>query len=235
MKLGLPHPDSSLLTLYSWFIVSTATICGSTVAFILSRHLLHSYVARLIANDSRFAALALVLKHDGLKLLIMIRLCPLPYSLSNGALSTIPTVTWRSFALATAVVSPKLLLHVFIGAQWAKLADNGDKMDAKTKALSYLSIAIGMFFGLATGYIIYGQTKKRAQELEELERTEAGALRSEYEDDPDLAEAAEWLREEEDDISLRDAWADSDEYRDTSGSGSVSPPEEEDMTPLTNR
>jgi hypothetical protein len=136
--------------------------------------------------------------------------------------------------LATALVSPKLLLHVFIGAQWAKLADKGNKMDAKTRALSYLSIAIGMFFGISTGYIIYGQTKKRARELEELERAEGGVLRAEYEDDPGLVEAGGWLREEEDDISLRDAW-DDDEYMDTSDggpeNGSVSPKEDEETAP----
>jgi hypothetical protein len=216
--------------------VASSTILGSTAAFIVSRNLLHSYVTRLVAGDPRFTALALTLKHDGIKLLIMIRLCPLPYSLSNGALSTIPTINWSTFMLATALVSPKLLLHVFIGSQWAKLADKGNKMDAKTRALSYLSIAIGMFFGIATGYIIYGQTKKRARELEELERAEGGGtLRAEYEDDPDLVEAEGWLREEDDDISLRDAWGDDDDYMDASdggpASGSVSPKEDEEVAP----
>jgi SNARE associated Golgi protein len=229
------HLKHSLLTTHSWFIVASSTILGSTAAFIVSRNLLHSYVTRLVAGDSRFTALALTLKHDGIKLLIMIRLCPLPYSLSNGALSTIPTVHWSSFMLATALVSPKLLLHVFIGAQWAKLADKGNKMDAKTRALSYLSIAIGMFFGIATGYIIYGQTKKRARELEELERAEGGVLRDEYEDDPDLVESEGWLREETDDISLRDAWGDEDDYMDADDGdparGSVSPKEDEEAAP----
>jgi hypothetical protein len=192
--------------------------------------MLHGFVARLIAKDARFAALALVLKHDGLKLLVLIRLCPLPYSLSNGALSTIPTIHAAAFALATAVVSPKLLLHVFIGAQWAKLAEKGDKMDAKTKALSYVSIAIGVIVGAGTGYFIYAQTKKRAEELEELERTEAGALPAEYADDPDFTEAADFMREEDDDISLRDAWLDDDAYYDDD-TGAVSSGEEDEPLP----
>jgi hypothetical protein len=183
----------------------------------VSRHLLQNFVSRLIKNDSRFAALALVIKHDGLKLLLMIRLCPLPYSLSNGALSTIPTVNWLQFMLATALVSPKLLLHVFVGAKLGELAEKGKTMDARTKAVSYISIGIGLVAGAATGWIIYRQTKLRAKELEDQERQHVrtnsrDTIRSEYSDDPAALEAAEALREEEDDISLRDGW--DEEYED---------------------
>jgi len=198
---GFPH---------GWPIVASASLVGSVAAFIASRYVLRGYVSRLMENDKRFAALALTIKHDGLKLLIMIRLCPLPYSLSNGALSTIPTVTWLRFALATAIVSPKLLVHVFIGAQLGRLAEHGGEMDAKTKAVSYISIVVGSMMGVATGWIIYRQTTKRARELEAQEREhsrrESGdRLREEYADDPGALEAMERLREDvqPDDISLR--------------------------------
>lgn len=198
-----------------WPIVASATLVGSAVGFVVSRYIIQGYVHRLMENDKRFAALALTIKHDGLKLLIMIRLCPLPYSLSNGALSTIPTVSLSHFALATAIVSPKLLVHVFVGAQLGRLAEHGGEMDAKTKAVSYLSIILGSVLGVATGWIIWRQTSKRARELEEREREHVGresgdAIRAEYADDPGALEAAERLREEVsgDDISLQteEAW-----------------------------
>ncbi|KAF2869266.1 hypothetical protein BDV95DRAFT_608833 [Massariosphaeria phaeospora] len=210
---------SSLLTMAGfiygfpngWFIAASATIAGSTASFILSRSILKNMVQRLIANDKRFAALALTLKYDGLKLLIMIRMCPLPYSLSNGAIATFPTVHWTTFSLATAIVSPKLMLHIFIGSQLEKIAESGGKMDPKTKALSYISIAIGAVAGVATGWFMYRKTKQRGKQLEDEER--AGARRSsvedlenEYADDPEALGAAETLREDEDDISLRSGW-----------------------------
>jgi uncharacterized membrane protein YdjX (TVP38/TMEM64 family) len=208
-----------LLTIfYRWFIAASATVAGSTASFILSRSVLRSMVQRLLANDNRFAALALTLKHDGLKLLIMIRLCPLPYSISNGAIATFPTVHWASYALATTIVSPKLLLHIFIGSQLEKIAESGGKMDAKTKAINYTSIAIGAIAGGLTGWIIYKKTKERAAQLEAEER--AGIRRAsiddlnrEYADDPNGLEAARTLREDDDDISLRTGWGD-DEYHD---------------------
>ncbi|KAF1912432.1 hypothetical protein BDU57DRAFT_522693 [Ampelomyces quisqualis] len=216
---------SSLLTIAGfvygfpngWFIAATATVAGSTASFVLSRSLLKNLVHRLIENDKRFAALALTMKHDGLKLLVMIRMCPLPYSLSNGAVATFPTVHWASYALATAIVSPKLMLHIFIGSQLEKIAESGGKMDPKTKAISYLSIAIGAIAGLVTGWFMYRKTKERAAQLEAEER--AGVRRAsiddlewEYVDDPAALEAAEHVREDDDDISLRTTW--DDEYHD---------------------
>lgn len=226
---GFPH---------GWPIVASATLVGSAVAFVVSRYVMQGYVTRLMENDKRFAALALTIKHDGLKLLAMIRLCPLPYSLSNGALSTIPTVGVAHFALATAIVSPKLLVHVFIGAQLGRLAEHGGEMDAKTKAVSYLSIILGSVFGVATGYIIWRQTSKRARELEQQEREhlrrESGEqIRAEYADDPGALEAAERLREGvgDDDISLQteEGWDfEGDEDADEVDSYHDSPSEGED-------
>jgi len=174
-------------------------------------------VHRLVANDTRFAALSLTLKHDGLKLLIMYRLCPLPYSISNGAVATFPTVHWASYALATAIVSPKLMLHIFIGSQLEKIAESGGKMDPRTKALSYLSIIIGLIAGVTTGWLVYRKTKARAAQLEAEERAgirrvSIEGLENEYADDPSALEAAARLREDDDDISLRTTW--DDEYHD---------------------
>ena len=223
----------------SWFIAASATIIGSTASFLASRAVLSGYVHRLVQNDTRFAALSLVLKHDGFKLLCMVRLCPLPYSFSNGAIATIPTVHWAKFALATAVAAPKLLIHIFIGSRIARIAEEGGKMSAGDKAWNYLGIAIGAIIGVVTGWVIYKQTKKRAEELESQEEHAASSRRRSvtggrpfsrapgYADDPE-AQAADTLtrgmaggdeislQEErgyhdiDDDVSERDVFAVSD-------------------------
>lgn len=196
-----------------WFIVGTATIVGSTVSFITSRTLLKSYVSQMTEKNKSFAALSLVLKHDGLKLLCMIRLCPLPYSFANGAISTIPTVTWQNFALATALVSPKLLLHIFVGGRLGDIAENGDEMDAKTKAVSYISIIVGVIVGAGTGYLIFTRTKARAKVLEAEEAAAAAASvrstdrRLRYADELD-EEASIGVRRMDDAISLHQTYED---------------------------
>lgn len=186
-----------------WLVVATATVAGSTAAFVVSRGVLRGFVARLAERNKQFAALSLVLKHDGLKLLVMIRLCPLPYSLSNGAISTIPTVTWRNFALATAMASPKLLLGVFVGSRLGDLAENGDKMDSRTKIVSYVSITIGIAAGIGTGYWVFARTKARSKQLEAEEASGSGHRRrssssrgEDFVDDPDEQAAVGIVRRE---------------------------------------
>lgn len=64
-----------------WFIVAAGTITGATCSFMACRYCFQNFAKRMVATDKRFAALALVLKHDGIKMLCAIRACPLPYSL----------------------------------------------------------------------------------------------------------------------------------------------------------
>jgi uncharacterized membrane protein YdjX (TVP38/TMEM64 family) len=199
-----------------WFIIASSTICGSLASFIASRTILSGYVHRRVGEDKRFEALALTLKHDGLKILCMIRLCPLPYSLSNAAMATFPTVQPSMFALATAAASPKLMIHIFIGSRLATLAENGGKMDLGTKLINYTSIIGGAILGASVGWIIYHRTIARAKELEIQEReslqnatidsSDDGARR--YSDDQVRPDAGM----EDDDISLWDN--EEDIYRD---------------------
>ena len=149
------------LTRVSWPIVATATVVGSTCSFITSRTLLSKFVSRLVAKDRRFEALSLVLKYDGLKLLVMIRLCPLPYSLSNGAISTFPTVQPWMFALATAIATPRLVIAVFIGSRLKAIAQSGEKMDTTTKAINWASIIFGVSLGAITGWLIYKRRDRK--------------------------------------------------------------------------
>ncbi|KAK6523616.1 Tlg2-vesicle protein [Arthrobotrys megalospora] len=153
-----------------WYIAASGTVIGSTAAFIACRLYFRDFAQKMVATDKRFAALSLTLKHDGLKLLCMIRLCPLPYSISNGAMSTFPTVSAWKFAVAGAVASPKLFIHVFIGHQMKVLGETGEKMDAGTKALNYGSMVLGALLGMGTGWFIYKRTVRRARQLEAEER-----------------------------------------------------------------
>ncbi|KAL8898044.1 MAG: hypothetical protein Q9192_002276 [Flavoplaca navasiana] len=189
-----------------WFIIASATVVGSTCSFITSRTIFSGYVHRLVAQDKRFEAFSSVLKHDGIKLLIMIRLCPLPYSISNGAISTFPTVTPRMFALATAIATPKLIIPIFIGTRMAAIARSGERMDASSKAINWISIIGGIILGVVTGSLIYMKTTARARQLESEERDAqrfGGPRPGEFADDPEgYTATATLLRDDQ--IDFRD-------------------------------
>ncbi|KAI2629719.1 hypothetical protein GGR54DRAFT_276205 [Hypoxylon sp. NC1633] len=157
-----------------WPVVAAATVAGSAAAFVTSRTVFSGYVHALVGADKRFVALAQVLRRDGLIVLAAIRFCPLPFSLSNGFLATIPSITPLRFAAATALASPKLLVHVFIGSRLALLAESGDRMSTGDKVVNYLSMLVGSAVGMALGLLIYRRTMARAKELAREEAVENG-------------------------------------------------------------
>ncbi|CAI4216557.1 unnamed protein product [Parascedosporium putredinis] len=161
-----------------WPIVASATTIGSLAAFMASRTILSAYVHRLVGKDHRFLALGQVLKKEGVGMLTMIRFCPLPFSLSNGFLATIPSITPLMFTLSTAFASPKLLVHIFIGSRIALLVEDGGKMTAGTKAINYLSMFLGGSIGVTVGWLIYRRTMARAAELALEAATEEGLASS---------------------------------------------------------
>lgn len=212
-----------------WPIIASGTVVGSTAAFMLSRGVLGNYVHGLVGADKRFVALGQVLRKDGLLVLTGVRFAPLPYSLSNGFLATIPSIRPWAFAASTAMASPKLLVHVFIGSRLALLAEEGDKMSAGDKAINYISVMVSGLIGIVVGIFVYRRTMARAEEIvrEEAEaaRANGGARRGSSADleagyaddasentglmmDPDVADAALMG---DDDISL---WGADDNFED---------------------
>ncbi|ELR10545.1 hypothetical protein GMDG_04820 [Pseudogymnoascus destructans 20631-21] len=187
-----------------WFICASANVIGSYCSFLASRTILSKYVHRLVGEDKRFEAFASILKHDGIKVLVMIRFCPLPYSISNGAMSTLPTVHPLAFTAATAMATPKLLIHVFAGSRLAAIAEAGSEMDRTTKIVNYVSMAVFGILGAVLGRLGGG-----AWEGDEEERVGLADPVGFDEDDISL-----W---DNDDAGYRDDWTDEETRVETDG------------------
>ena len=138
-------------------------------------------------------------------------------------MSTIQTIQPLAFTLATALASPKLMIHVFIGSRLAAIARSGDKMDTMTKAINYASIIGGIILGAITGYLIYQRTVARSQELEAEERNKIGrrarSLSQPDEFSDDLGAFEEQLGARDDDIDFLDAGVEGVQYKDDSDEG----------------
>jgi uncharacterized membrane protein YdjX (TVP38/TMEM64 family) len=202
---------------YGWPIVAIACTLGSLAAFYASRTVLSKSIDRMVGKDPRFVALGQVLKQDGILYLTGIRFCPLPFSLSNGFLATIPSITPMSFAISTALSTPKLLVHIFIGSRLAVLAENGDEMSFGDRMINYLSMAVSGAVGLTVGWIVYKRTMARAAELARETSAEEGYSHRSYIDAEDTLmdpeDAAALMSD--DDLSLWETQVNGDEgYRD---------------------
>ncbi|KAI3402475.2 TVP38 [Candida oxycetoniae] len=140
-----------------WPILAAGSVLGSTVAFLVYKYLLHNQAMRLMNHSEMFRAFAEILSEDNsLVLLILIRLCPTPYSLSNGALSAIPELSLLNYFLAMLITSPKLLIHLYIGSKLKELGKG-----SSNKIVDVISITItGIAASLAT-YLIYARMRAK--------------------------------------------------------------------------
>lgn len=147
-----------------WLIIAIGSFTGSVAAFIVFRYMLKARAHALVASNKKLYAFSSILQeNNSFWLLTLIRLCPFPYSLTNGALAAIPGVTITNFALGSIISSPKLTLYLFVGE---KLKDFGKTKDTSTKLVDLASIVLTFIFLAITGWILFTKTNKRIQELE---------------------------------------------------------------------
>ena len=109
------------------------------------------------------------------------------------------------------MVTPKLLVHAFIGSRLAVIARTHEKMSTSDRAINYGSIALGAVIGTCTGFYIYRQTMARAKQLEVEEANNirdstrrTGHPPPEFSDDPEAQLAANTLARDNDQIDYFD-------------------------------
>lgn len=127
------------------------------------------------------------------------------------------------YALATAIVSPKALIPVFIGSRLGAIGENGEQMSTGAKAINWISIIITALVGAFTGWYIYQRTMARARQLEADENanvrhslTHAGRSPAEFSDDPEAQAVTKTLVHQDDDIDFlnEESSPSRDKYRD---------------------
>ncbi|SGZ48732.1 CIC11C00000005004 [Sungouiella intermedia] len=143
-----------------WPLLASATVTGSFASFLFFRYVLRSRAESLVQQNEKFRAFAEILKEDAsLFLLILLRLCPLPYSLSNGALAAIPNLPALTYFLASLITSPKVFIHVFVGHTIKNLGN--EERPTSAKIMDGISIIItGCALSLAS-YIIYNKMQQK--------------------------------------------------------------------------
>lgn len=165
------------VTFKLWFLVTSACAVGSTLSFLIFKHLLALRSKKLLESSKLFLAFSTVLGQDKNRflLLCLLQLCPRPYSLTNAAFGSIPLVDAVSFLISGVLVSPKYLLLMFMGY---KMEHMGEVSDFWSRAADVLSIGLSGLVAVVTSYLIYRKTTQILQELgaEEAETTLLGEI-----------------------------------------------------------
>ncbi|CCF59438.1 hypothetical protein KAFR_0H00290 [Kazachstania africana CBS 2517] len=152
------------VTFKGWIILSISSVCGSIASFALFQNLLHKRAEQLVHINQRFEALASILQENNSYLILaLIRLCPFPYSLTNGALAGIHGISVRNFSLANLITTPKLFVYLFIGSRIKNLAETES---TGSRMFDLISIAVAVAILGITASLLYYKTQKRYTELQ---------------------------------------------------------------------
>jgi len=152
---------------WGWVLASVGCLCGSATSFLVLRKNLSRF-QHWLSKQPRFAALRQAVGVKGLPLICLIRLCPFPFTYSNLFFASLTTSCGlQHFMIATLATTPKLLLHVFIGARVFHLSDPSSthRLDSLTIALNVFYIVAGASLGAAVSYYLYQVTMAQAGQI----------------------------------------------------------------------
>lgn len=148
---------------WGWPLLAGALVSGSFASFLVYRYFLHNQAVYWVNHNEKFRAFSEILhENNSLILITLIRLCPFPYLLSNGALSAIPELRPQTFLLALIVTLPKLLVHLFVGLKIKELGDT--TKSSGHKIIDIVSILVTAAATTVTTYVIYDKMKQKLTE-----------------------------------------------------------------------
>ncbi|KAH7343674.1 hypothetical protein B0J17DRAFT_625329 [Rhizoctonia solani] len=150
--------------------VAPAACIGAAFAFLTLRYFFREKVRRFTQRQEKWRALEAVIAAKGLPLIVLIRLAPLPWTYSNALFATIESVGFWQFMVATVLYTPKLFIIIFIGSRVAKFSDGQQRgeMDAASKWLNALSIALGASIGFGVTWLVWRLTDAEIRNMKEL-------------------------------------------------------------------
>jgi len=150
-----------------WVIATVGLLLSACISFVVIRRILANMQGqwRMLARiklDRRFRALQTAVRERSLVMTMLARFCPLPYSYTNLLLASLDSLPLGTYALSVLLTSPRILFPLFMGAKLYDLSDNRVRaeLDAQTKQLNVLFIALSMGLAMAASAVIWRETSR---------------------------------------------------------------------------
>lgn len=179
-----------------FFIAFAGSVIGSALVFVVLRFLFTQRIRAWSSQNEKWQALEAVVRAKGLPLIILIRVSPFPpWVYANTLFASIEPVKLWQFVVATCFISPKLLLHVFIGSKIASLSDGDQRgrMDTHDKIVNGLLVGGGIVLAILASWVVYNLVQNHIRHLHglsaETDELAAEAIEDYDEDAPLLSPA----------------------------------------------
>lgn len=122
-------------------------------------------------NQQKFHAMQLAIQQEGFKMVVLLRICPIPWQLTNLFLSLCETVDFKLYVITAFIGSFRFNLDVWVGSQLATLS-NPNLPDELHQA-TMIALVVGLIILVTSGFWLYRTTMKKIKEIESNQETES--------------------------------------------------------------
>lgn len=128
-------------------VIAGSTL-GAAAGFLASRYVARRRIAKSLGNHPKFAAIEEAVRREGWKIVGLLRMCPIPFGLSNYCYG-LTSVRMDHYLAATVLgMLPGEIVFVYLGAtgrRWFESPESVRNSPAVT-ALFYLGLAASVLF-----------------------------------------------------------------------------------------
>jgi len=125
-------------------IAFTAAVAGSSLAFLVSRHVARDAIERCLADNPRFSAIDRAVSAQGRKIVFLLRLSPVvPFNLLNYGLG-LTNVRFVDYMVASLGMLPGTLLYVYYGKLAGDVAALAGGVASEKGVADYAVLILGL-------------------------------------------------------------------------------------------
>jgi uncharacterized membrane protein YdjX (TVP38/TMEM64 family) len=123
---------------------------------------LSNYFEVSSSKQEKLEAMQSAISQGGFKIMLLIRICPIPWQLSNLMLSLCKTVGWKNYVLSAFLASFKVNWEVWVGSQLANISD--PNLPQETRYIAFVLMLSGLAILCLASIWIYKLTMQKIKE-----------------------------------------------------------------------
>jgi len=137
---------------------------GSVASFLLGRYLFRDFVVRLASRFAVFRAVDRALEHNGLRIMILLRLSPLiPYN-ALDYISGITSISLWRYSVGLFFIIPGVVLFTFVGATTSSLINSRHEV-SHNMTIKWFTLGFGIIFAIAGVWVASYYSKRELDKV----------------------------------------------------------------------
>ncbi|KAG1143649.1 hypothetical protein G6F37_009560 [Rhizopus arrhizus] len=146
------------------FPAVSGAFLGAMVAFALIRKYNFARFIKLSpSKQEKYMAIQEAIEQGGFKMMVLIRLSPIPWPITNMLLSIISTANTQHYIMAALLASLKVSLDVWIGSQLADLSN--PNLPPSAHRIAMITMGCGLLILIGVAWWLYRLTMEKVKEM----------------------------------------------------------------------